>query len=136
MAIYRGETLLANENPAQVSSVEARAGTATAVRLWSPASVKSAIEALGPRERLAIEELLEGPGEGLSITNSSQSARTALFTTTSTFDLDDSDNQHGVVEVDVLLTLSGRSSTSIGFDQDINDPELTARIQGLSLIHI
>lgn len=134
MAIYRGETLLAEVNPDQVSEAEARAGTETETRLWSPDDVREAIAEFAPRERLAIEELLEGPGEGLSVTNSSGDSRTALFTTTSIFDLDDSDNQHGIVEVDVLLTLSGRSSTSIGFDTDINDPLLTARIQGFTTL--
>ena len=63
-------------------------------------------------------ELYDGSLSGLAITNSSGNQIQGL-TTLGSFDLDD--NQHGELHLEVILTLSGRSSSRIGFTTGRND---------------
>ena len=148
------------EVPAAATIAEAEAGLGTDTRLWSPARIREAIAAFvtgswirdrlaalagtarlsysnlrdTPRDRLAVVEVKDGPGQGLAIPNSSNSGRTGLFAVDTTFDMDESTNQHGVVEVDVVITMSGRTSTTVGFDQETSDPLLTVNLTGFTTV--
>ena len=144
------------EVPAEVSNDEADTGTEPDTRLWSPVAIRRAINAfvtgewivgkitaLAAAARLSynalkdrpathpgIVEVIDGPGPGLAIASSSQTARGALSAVAVTVDLDDDEYQHGLVFLTVDWTLSGRSSTTIGFDDDTSDPELTLATAG------
>ena len=58
-----------------------------------------------------------GAGVGVSVTDSSSTARIRLQLFSPVFDLDTASNQGGALLISGTLTLTGRSQTSIGFDQ-------------------
>ena len=70
--------------------------------------------------RLGTTALADGPGAGLFISSLTATRPSAFTLFSPTFDLDDAANQHGLALGSVTLTLSGRSSQSIGFG-DGND---------------
>lgn len=64
----------------------------------------------------AFTELIDGPGTGMSVTNSGDSFRRNLHLFTPAFDLDDDDKQNGEITVEATLSITGRGDSRIGFD--------------------
>ena len=86
-----------------------------------------------PTTQLAVTELRQGnTTPGLSIINSSADARTGLHGFNPTFDLDDDDKQHGVVNFEATVRLSLPSVTTIGFDSDSTNPLREVRISAFA----
>ena len=85
-----------------------------------------------PRTLTAVTQLIDGPGAGLIITDSSNTARGALTGFMPAFDLDDTGNEHGLIPVEATIRLSGRSSNTIGFDDNVSDPQLSIIINGFT----
>ena len=75
-----------------------------------------------PRTLLAITDLHDGSATGISPPNTSQQRINPFTAFSPTFTLTDGDNQHGIVQVDALLTIGNRSSSTLSFSQ--TDPEL------------
>ena len=68
-------------------------------------------------ERLAITELAEGPGTGITVTSAGQVKRNALSGFNPAFNLQDANNRSGILEVEFRLDISTRAPNSVGFDQ-------------------
>ena len=62
-------------------------------------------------------------GPGLAVTSSGATAYASAQSASPTFDLDDSDKSHGVVEIAFSLTLSNKSNNTIAFEQAANQDE-------------
>ena len=90
--------------PPAATQAEAEAGSGTATRLWTPQRVRQAIEALTARS--SIEELIDGPATGITVTSAGQAKRNALTGFSPSFDLDDADNQHGLLEAECTLSIA------------------------------
>ena len=79
-------------------------------------SVQNIIDEVHNTQRLGTTTLGDGPGVGLYIPSLTGGARSTFTLFSPTFDADDAANQHGIAIGRVLLTLSGRSSESTGFN--------------------
>ena len=62
-------------------------------------------------------------GPGLAVTSSGATAYASAQSASPTFDMDDSDKTHGVVETAFSLTLSNKSNNTIAFEQAANQDE-------------
>ena len=128
----------AEVNPRVATDAEVDAGTSLALRSYSPALVQRQIaDSVAdwaetgngsqvpadklPAPRTGALVVADGPQTGLAITsNSANNTRSLVLfgTAGSYFDLDDADNQVGVLYVETVLGINStsRSSTSLGFD--------------------
>ena len=84
-----------------------------------------------PRTLLAVTQLMDGAGVGITVANSGQLQRNSLTSFTPTFDLDDAEHQVGVLQVEAALRFSTRGANTIGFDQAGN-PMIETRITGFA----
>ena len=85
-----------------------------------------------PRTLLAVTQLMDGAGIGITVANSGQLQRNSLTGFTPTFDLDDAEHQAGIFQVKATLRFSTRSANTIGFDQDSADPLIETRVTGFA----
>ena len=132
----------AEVNPRIATNAEVDAGVSQALRSYSPALVQRQIaDSVAdwaetgngsqvpadklPAPRTGALVVADGPQTGLAVTsNSANNARALVLfgSAGSYFDLDDADNQVGVLYVEAVLGISStsRSSTSLGFDTSGN----------------
>ena len=86
-----------------------------------------------------VEELAANQvGPSIAISSSGQTAYSSAQNASPTFDLDDSDKSHGVIQMEFAITLGRRSNNTIAFEQAANQDEaltaLTERDDGFSTI--
>ena len=95
------------------------------------AQVTALIRQLAPTE--AITTLHDGVGQSLNVAASGTQAD-ATYAFTSTFDLDDDDNQSGLLEIEATLTFATRSDATMGWgDPGIDTVRFTAFATAASL---
>ena len=74
-----------------------------------------------PRTLLSLTQLIDGPGEGVT-TQSGSSAASSVFRlfdpdgSPTNFDLDDTENANGLLEIEATLRFASSSHTTVGFD--------------------
>ena len=100
-------------------AVEYEAGDWTADNPFSlvatPGTAAQWAQAGQPRPRLAFNTLFDGTGSGLSVTHSGSNQQTAFDLFSPSFDLDDADNQTGIVFVEGIARLHSKSDSLISF---------------------
>ena len=85
-----------------------------------------------PRSKIpsaGLRVLLDGQGDGITVSNSSVSRRNSLSLFAPAFDLDDGATQAGIVEADAVFRFGTRSIDGIGFGSELDG---TARITGFT----
>lgn len=101
---------------------------------WTRSTIEEIAESSASHTQVAgAIEMMDGAGIGLGVVDSSNNGITSLgryMPGGAVFDLDD--NMHGFFQVKATFTLSGRTSTTIGFTEETSDPVLTASIDGLA----
>lgn len=88
----------------------------------------------GSSARISATELMDGPGVGLGIAGSSTDRTGNFGSFTTNLDLDETDNQHGIIEVEATVTISSASSTTLGFDQVTASPDRENRQTGFAFV--
>ena len=69
-----------------------------------------------PRTLLGVTRLVDGPAQGVTVSDTAVVRREPLTLFSPTFDLDDPDKSAGVLQVEATVRISTRSSTSIVFE--------------------
>ena len=77
-----------------------------------------------PRTGLAVEQLIDGAGIGITIVDSASDVVGAFRPFSPQFQLSQAGNMNGIIEVEATLTLTGRTSTTIGWTTDTVSPVL------------
>ena len=87
-----------------------------------------------PKTQLAITTLISGAGIGLTVNDSSQDYRSGQLRGFSpTFNLNDADKMHGVIQVEAQLDLVNRASSTIGFTDETANPVTRILFKGWTL---
>ena len=102
-----------------------QAGAYWHVQLNTPFELSPRVELPQPAHATLLQDDV---GIGVTVTNSGQTFRSSP--TANAFDnpIDIDDNPHGHFVVVADISLTGRGSNTIGFDEDTTNPQLTARI--------
>ena len=85
-----------------------------------------------PRTALAVRQLIDGAGIGLTITNASSRHSAPNTGFDPTFDLNDVSNEHGVIECELVATITTRSANTIGFTTDGANQVTESRLTGFT----
>ena len=110
----------ANPHENEPAEVDIQPGDWTATGpyavIGTPGTAAPWAQAGQPRPRLALDTLLDGTGAGVSTTSTGgANVQTSLEIFSPAFDLDDSDNQNGLVFVEVTARLHSKSDALISF---------------------
>ena len=87
-----------------------------------------------PRTLRAVNELMDGPGTGITIAANRIEASNGLLSFTTTPDLDDAEYGHGIFQIEVTFTTGGGTNNQIGFERSSldNNPARSATIAGFA----